>query len=439
MNEQLQRADVIIIGGGLAGLTAATYLGRTGRSVLVLEKSAEPGGRAATETRNEFHLNLGPHALFCRGRAAEILGELNIPYRGGRPAPSGAFALDGGVRHTLPSGFLSLLTTGLVGAPAKLELARWLGGLARLDTRPLLRLTVGDWLNREFRQPAARRLIEALIRVSTYTNAPDLQSAGAAIDQFRLGLTGGVRYLDGGWTTLVAGLRSAAETAGARILTGARVASVVRDAGDGSVCGVCMRDGSLIQSSSVIIAAGGPREARELIEGEAVSLDAWAARAVPVQAACLDLGLRSLPQPNAIFTLGIDRPLYFSVHSASARLGPPGSALIHAAKYLSPGEEHDPRLVRRELEDMLDRIQPGWRAEVQVERFLPKMTVAHAVVAAPDGLEGRPGPAVPDIPGLFVAGDWVGTEGMLADASFASARKAAQTVIESAEQQAQAA
>lgn len=424
MNEQLQRADVIIIGGGLAGLTAATYLGRAGRSVVVLEKSAEPGGRAATETRNEFHLNLGPHALFCRGRAAEILGELNIPYRGGRPAPSGAFALDGGVRHTLPSGFLSLLTTGLVGAPAKLELARWLGGLARLDTRPLLRLTVRDWLEREFRHPAARRLIEALIRVSTYTNAPDLQSAGAAIDQFRLGLTGGVRYLDGGWTTLVAGLRSAAETAGARILTGARVASVVRDAGDGSVRGVCMRDGSLIQSSSVIIAAGGPREARELLEGEAVSLDAWAARAVPVQAACLDLGLRSLPQPNALFTLGIDRPLYFSVHSASARLGPPGSALVHAAKYLTSGEEHDPRLVRRELEDMLDQIQPGWRAVLQIERFLPKMTVAHAVVAAPDGLEGRPGPVVPDIPGLFVAGDWVGTEGMLADASFASARLA---------------
>jgi hypothetical protein len=31
---------------------------------------------------------------------------------------------------------------------------------------------------------------------------------------------------------------------------------------------------------------------------------------------------------------------------------------------------------------------------------------------------------VPDVPGLFVAGDWVGPEGMLTDAVFASARAA---------------
>jgi hypothetical protein len=31
---------------------------------------------------------------------------------------------------------------------------------------------------------------------------------------------------------------------------------------------------------------------------------------------------------------------------------------------------------------------------------------------------------VPDVPGLFVAGDWVGSEGLLADAVFASGRAA---------------
>ena len=40
--------DVIIIGGGHNGLTAAAYLARAGRKVLVLERSNEVGGAAVT-------------------------------------------------------------------------------------------------------------------------------------------------------------------------------------------------------------------------------------------------------------------------------------------------------------------------------------------------------------------------------------------------------
>jgi thioredoxin reductase len=59
------------------------------------------------------------------------------------------------------------------------------------------------------------------------------------------------------------------------------------------------------------------------------------------------------------------------------------------------------------------------------------MTVANAVVDAErGGFAGRPDPAVTSLTGLFVAGDWVGAEGMLADASFASAKRAAQLAKE---------
>ncbi|MEQ8690750.1 MAG: FAD-dependent oxidoreductase, partial [Pseudomonadales bacterium] len=57
-------AEVVVIGGGLAGLTAAVYLGRAGRRVSVLERSAEVGGRARVQQLEGFHLNLGPHALY---------------------------------------------------------------------------------------------------------------------------------------------------------------------------------------------------------------------------------------------------------------------------------------------------------------------------------------------------------------------------------------
>jgi hypothetical protein len=48
------------------------------------------------------------------------------------------------------------------------------------------------------------------------------------------------------------------------------------------------------------------------------------------------------------------------------------------------------------------------------------------------GLVGRPGPHLPGLRGAFLAGDWIGPEGYLADASLASARAAARLAIAAA-------
>jgi len=75
-------------------------------------------------------------------------------------------------------------------------------------------------------------------------------------------------------------------------------------------------------------------------------------------------------------------------------------------------------------------MQPGWRQVLVARRFEPHLIVSNALVtAAQGGTEGRPGPAVPDMPGLYIAGDWVGPEGMLGDATLASARRAAKLIL----------
>ncbi|NOT60403.1 MAG: FAD-dependent oxidoreductase, partial [Acidobacteria bacterium] len=58
-------SNVIIIGGGLAGLTAAVTLARANRRVTLLEKAAQLGGRAMTSHESGFAFNLGPHALYA--------------------------------------------------------------------------------------------------------------------------------------------------------------------------------------------------------------------------------------------------------------------------------------------------------------------------------------------------------------------------------------
>ena len=63
-------------------------------------------------------------------------------------------------------------------------------------------------------------------------------------------------------------------------------------------------------------------------------------------------------------------------------------------------------------------------------RFLPNLIAVNALVKAEDGgLEARPDP-VTDVAGVYLAGDWVGSEGWLADASLASAKRAATAALE---------
>ncbi|HEY9231826.1 MAG TPA: FAD-dependent oxidoreductase, partial [Blastocatellia bacterium] len=407
---------------------AATFIARQGKRVKLFEQSHALGGRARTKTQDGFHFNIGPHALYRGGRGIEILRELGVTVSARMPEVSGAFAIKDGAKHTFPSGITSLLTTGLFGLSAKLEAMRWLASLAKIDAESLMHVSLREWLDRHITHREVQDFLIAAMRIATYTNAPDLLSAGAALKQLQLAFAKGVLYLDGGWQTIVDGLLDAALAAGVEIETGAKAERVEREA-NGTARGLRTADGQLVYASNIVIAAS-PAVAASLIEpSEQTRLARWADEAIAVKAACLDVALKRLPKPKALYAFGIDRPLYLSVHSASARLAPTGGALIHVAKYLPPDEDASPAQVERELENLLDLVQPGWRAAVAHRRFLPEMTVMNALaLATQGGAEGRPGPQVDDAPGLYVVGDWVGNEGMLVDASLASARRAAELI-----------
>ncbi|APR80952.1 Dehydrogenase [Minicystis rosea] len=413
---------IVVIGGGLAGLAAAAYAARAGKRVTVLEKAQAPGGRAATQHRDGFHFNLGPHALYQGGPATSVLAELGVTARGALPPASG-YALDGDRLHVLPGGPISMLTTSLLTLAGKVEIARFMLTMRFLDVAALARTSTTDLIAEKVRTPEARRFLAALFRLSTYTDELDRLSAGAAIVQLRRAVEDGVHYLDGGWASLVTGLRAAAVTAGAEILTGAKAEAIERRAG--GVAAVRIADGRRLEADRVIIAAA-PETARALCPG-VPALDAWVDSAVPVLASCLDVALSRLLVPRQRFVLGVDRPLYFSEHATVAKVAPDGGALIHVARY---GRAADTEAVEQELEALLERAQPGFRDVLVHRRFLPAMIVAHDLPeAARGGLAARASSEIPGAPGILLAGDWVGPEGMLADASLASARAAARLAV----------
>ena len=71
---------VVIVGAGMAGLTAAAYLAREGHHVLLIDKNDRTGGLVSTLNLNGFSFDSGPRALINSGIVKPILSELEIEW-----------------------------------------------------------------------------------------------------------------------------------------------------------------------------------------------------------------------------------------------------------------------------------------------------------------------------------------------------------------------
>lgn len=443
--------NVIVVGGGLAGLAASLFLARGGRNVTIFEKRRHLGGRAVTHLRQGYRFNLGAHALYRIGGAASVYRELGIPLRGGAPKPAGVALLEG-EDYRLPLRVWSLLASGLLSAKGKLELASLMIRIRRMDPRPFEGMSAREWLDQRVADARLRQLVEALIRLATYTDRPEMLSAAIAIRQLKLAVRGAI-YLDEGWQKLIDSLHSACVSAGVNFVSSSRIVGVgIKDGTVHSIelggleldahrmdtMSVALPEekpedvqGARLKADAVLLAVD-PITASELVEDPSIT-KSWLA-SKPVTAACLDVALSRLPNPRKTFALGIDQPYYFSVHSQWAQLTPRGGALVHLVKYQKEGRGTDdyddsrggrPNAEERELEGVLDHLQPGWRDVLVHRRFLPSMTVSSSLVTP--GMQ-RPEPAT-SIRGLYLAGDWVGNEGFLSDAALTSARTAAKAIL----------
>ncbi|HUE25411.1 MAG TPA: NAD(P)-binding protein [Solirubrobacteraceae bacterium] len=373
--------EITVIGGGVAGLTAAITCAEGGASVRLLEAHETMGGRARS-TDGPYKANLGPHAIYRDGVLWHWLTKRGLMPPLTRPLLTGVrFHYEGAIHRTPP---LSLIPPGL----------RLRGRLAPVDQ------DFRSWVT-DHSDAATADFLSSLAGVYTFHHDPGELSAAFVWERTqRLLLTARppARFVLGGWTMLVEALERHATSLGVTIVTGERVDSL---------------------PEPPVIVALELCDARRLLDDETLQ---W----LSGRTTCLDLGLRERGGDPWIVS-DLESSGWIERYSAQDRsLAPAGEQLVQAQMPIRPDEDADDAATR--LEGLLDASFEDWRGRVAWRR--------RQVMDGRSGALDRPGstwrdrPAIDRGDGTFLCGDQVAAPGCLAEVSFASAIDAGTLALE---------
>ena len=175
------KPDLTIVGAGLTGLTAGIEAAERGWRVVVAEAHSQPGGRARSLAA-PYRANAGPHAIYADGPWWAWLESRRLTPPIVEAPRDGNLVRAGGRLGTWPAELSEAIAALPDDAPAEESFRSW-----------LLRY-IGA---------SAAEAIVGLIFIATYDHDPGRLSAAFARERLRRVLSGGARYVIGGWSTVV--------------------------------------------------------------------------------------------------------------------------------------------------------------------------------------------------------------------------------------------
>ncbi|MFN0117590.1 MAG: protoporphyrinogen oxidase [Elusimicrobiota bacterium] len=115
--------DVIVVGAGLAGLTAGYYLSKKGSQVLILEESARAGGMVYSSLKQGYLLEHGPQTVQPKKELIELLSDIGILDQAIYSNPKAPrYIWQQNTLKKVPMGPAELLKTNLLSLKAKVRL-----------------------------------------------------------------------------------------------------------------------------------------------------------------------------------------------------------------------------------------------------------------------------------------------------------------------------
>ncbi|HVW32222.1 MAG TPA: NAD(P)/FAD-dependent oxidoreductase [Acidimicrobiia bacterium] len=346
--------DVIVVGAGHNGLTAAAYLARAGRRVLVVERRNQVGGACTLETPfadrrfvtspcaylvgllhplvvDELELRrrgyrvqpVDPH-LWCPfedgtaltlwddpGRTAAGVAEISPADVDGYLAYE---ALFGRIRTALRGDYREETDSWLGPSPGRDELEERLGHEREL-VDILFETPIADVIERHVRDERLRTALHGQGIIGTFAG-PREPGTAAVHAMHSLGTIegrpGAWGYVDGGMGRISLALADAATEAGAAILTGAPVAAIL----PGALAAVALEGGEIIQAG-IVVSNADPKRTLALCQSGGGD------RPIGLASFAAEVGAWRSESPVVKLNCGLDRLPTFTAAARAGYEGPP--------------------------------------------------------------------------------------------------------------------
>jgi len=421
------KTTVVVLGGGLAGMTAALRLAERGYGVTLVERRPYLGGRAYSFTDPETgaEIDNGQHVfLGCCTAYVELLRgigslertstqrRLRIEVRGG----NGSRGLLAGLPlpaplHLLPS-FARYPHIGwrdkLRAIPALLRIQRE----RDRNREALRRVSFGDWLRANGQSARAIANFWELVALPSLNDGVDDVSASMAFMLFQTALLTKADGANVGFAR--AGLSDVMGTPitdrlralGAEVVLRRTVEAIVVH--EGRVDGIRLAGGETLACDAVVSALP-PDVMLDLLPNDVRVSDAFAPAATHTWAPIVNLHVwYDRPVANFEFTAFVGSPVQWVFNRTRiADLAGPGEYLTVS---LSGAWAYWP-MTKEELRELflpeLARLLPA-TAGATVERLVVVKEQRATFRSLPDGPVNRLGAATP-VAGLVLAGDWTDT------------------------------
>ncbi|MGW1536125.1 hydroxysqualene dehydroxylase HpnE [Streptomyces aureus] len=418
------RATAVVIGGGLAGTTAALALADAGVRVTLLESRPRLGGLAFSFQRGELTVDNGQHVFLrcCTAYRwfldrvdatglAPLQDRLDVPVLDLEAPPGRRLGRIGRTALPVPLHLArSLATYPHLSLAERARVGRAALALKGLDlTDPALDAqNFGDWLAAHGQ---SRRAVEALwdlVGVATLNAVAQDSSLGLAAMVFKTGLLSDPGAADIGWARVPLGelhdtlARKALDSAGVRTEIRTRVTSV-SPYGNGRWS--VQVPGERLEADTVVLAVP-QREAHGLLpEG---ALDA------PER--LLDIGTAPILNVHVVYDRTVMTAPFFAalgspvqwVFDRTEASGLREGQYLALSQSAAQDEIDEPVAVLRERYlPELERLLPGARGAGVKDFFVTRERTA-TFAPAPGVGRLRPG-ARTRAPGLYLAGAWTAT------------------------------
>jgi oxygen-dependent protoporphyrinogen oxidase len=465
MNESGRR-HVVVIGGGVAGLAAAHFLGKSDVRVTVLEGSPDIGGKLRVSEVGGIPVDEGAEAMLARRpEGLDLVRDLGLTDRLVYPGTTAASIWSHGALRPLPAGHVMGVPADLLALAKSRVLSP--AGLARVPVDLVLPPTprgadvsVAGYVGARLGREVVDRLVEPLLG-GVYAGRVDLLSFDATLPavaeaaRTHRSLIAAARTireaapadpgpvfatLDGGLGTLPPALADSVRAAGGLIRTDAMVRELRRTSAGWRLTVGATRDAEHVDADAVVVAVPARPAARLLadeVPAAAGELDvieyasmatvtlAYAATAFPA----LPAGSGYLVPAVEVGDTGVKAVTFSTAKWPHLNRTLPGTVVVRCSigRY---GEEHalqrsDDDLKAAAMAELARTCGAGeLPIDTRVTRWgggLPQYTVGHADRVA------RIRSAIAGQPGLAMCG--AAYDGLGVPACVATARAAASRVL----------